>query len=162
MKLKQLRLLLAFFSVTTFTSLQAQESINAAGGNSLGNGGTVSYSFGQVATQTHASNTGSLAEGVQQVYEISVVTDIFDRNEIQLSVKAYPNPTTDKLILSMDVINPEDYSYQLYQMQGRLIESSPISSSKTSIAMQHLVPATYFVKVISGSRAIKTFKIIKR
>ncbi|WP_372934177.1 T9SS type A sorting domain-containing protein [Mariniphaga sediminis] len=162
MKKIQVKLKLLVLFVIVATAVQAQESVNTAGGNASGSGGTVSYSFGQVANQTHSGTTGSIAEGVQQPYEISVVTGTDELNAIQLNVEAYPNPTTDKLTLSIDAPNPDDFSYQLFEIQGRLIESNHVIGGKTSIVMQHLVPATYLLKVFSAQQPVKTFKIIKR
>ena len=84
------------------TGLQAQESINAKGGDASGSGGYMSYSVGQVAFQTHTGADGSIAEGAQQPYEISVITAIGKANGITLSIAAYPNPVSDYLILSID------------------------------------------------------------
>jgi hypothetical protein len=52
------------------TCLQAQEAIPASGGNGSGNGGSVSYSIGQVVDATYTGLSGSVAQGVQQPYEI--------------------------------------------------------------------------------------------
>ncbi|MGI6479933.1 MAG: T9SS type A sorting domain-containing protein [Salinivirgaceae bacterium] len=46
-------------------------------------------------------------------------------------------------------------------MNGKLLLNEKITGNQTSIVMSNLVPATYFVKVIQGSKEVKTFKIIK-
>lgn len=143
------------------TELQAQTAVTATGGNASGSGGSVSYSVGQVAYQTHTGTNGSVAEGVQQPYEISVVTAIEEAKGINLSVTAYPNPTNDYLTLSIDELDISNFSYQLYDMNGKLLQNEKITSNQTSITMSNLVPATYFVKVIKGNKEVKTFKIIK-
>ncbi len=52
-------------------------------------------------------------------------------------------------------------SYQLFDMQGKILKSKKITGKQTDIVMGNLVPATYFVKVIQRNKEIKTFKIIK-
>lgn len=158
MKLSVLFFLLGF----GLTGIQAQESINATGGNASGTGGSVSYSVGQVAYQTHTGANGSVAEGVQQPYEISVVTGIEEAKGINLSVTAYPNPTTDYLTLRIDEFDISNLSYQLYDMNGKLLQNEKITNNQTSIVMSNLVPATYLVNVTQSNKAIKTFKIIKK
>ncbi len=159
------------------TSLQAQESINASGGEATGSGGSVSYSVGQVVYQTHTGTNGSVAEGVQQPYEISVVTAIEEAKDINLSVTAYPNPTTDYLTLEVQEFELSNLHFQLYDMQGKLLQNEKITGNQTSIVMSNLAPATYFVKVVQGNKdvyhvksnevgtkqfnVVKTFKIIK-
>ncbi len=143
------------------TGLQAQESVNSTGGNSSGVDGSVSYSVGQVAYQAYTGTNSSVAQGVQQPYEISMVTGIEEAKGINLSVSAYPNPTTDYLTLSITEFEFSNLSYQLYDINGKLLKNKKITGNQTSIVMSNLVPAVYFVKVIQGKKEIKTFKIVK-
>lgn len=143
------------------TCLQAQESVNASGGNATGSGGSVAYSVGQVSYQNYNDPDASVAEGVHQPYEISVVTAIKEANGIILSVTAYPNPTTDYLTLRIDEFDTSDLSYQLYDIQGKLLQNEKITGNQTTIAMSTLGPATYFLKVVQGNKEVKTLKIIK-
>jgi hypothetical protein len=143
------------------TGLQAQTSINATGGNASGSGGSVSYSVGQVVYTTHTGTNGSVAEGVQKPFEISVVTGLEEAKGINLSVTAYPNPTTDFLQLKVESEKLKDLSYQLYDMTGKLLQNKKLTGTETQIDMSSYVPATYFVRVIAESKSIKEFKIIK-
>jgi len=161
MRHKKLKLSAVLLLGLGLTGLQAQTSINATGGNASGSGGSSSYSVGQVAYQTHTGTNGSVAQGVQQPFEISVVTAIEEAKGINLSVSAYPNPTTDYLTLEVKEFELSNMSFQLYDMSGKLLQSEKITGNQTSIVMSNLVPATYFVKVIQGNKEVKTFKIIK-
>jgi hypothetical protein len=145
----------------SFSIIMAQEVMPAAGGNASGDGGSVSYSIGQLTYQLHSGTSGSVAEGVQIPYEITVVTAIDEFPVIKLVVTAYPNPTTDYLILQVNDYAGSDLSYFLYDMQGKLLQQEIISDSHTSIYMGDLVPAVYFVKVVEPDREMKTFKIVK-
>ena len=161
MRHKRLKLSAVLLLGLGLTGLQAQTSVNATGGDASGSGGSVSYSVGQVVYTTHAGTSGSVAEGVQQPYEISVVTGLEEAQSINLSVSAYPNPTTDYLTLSIGEFDISNLSYQLYDMNGKLLQNAKITGNQTSIVMSNLVPANYFVKVIQGNKEVKTFKIIK-
>ena len=143
------------------TGLQAQESVNATGGNASGSGGTVAYSVGQVVYTTNTGANGSVAQGVQQPFEISVVLAIEEAQGINLSVSAYPNPTTDYLTLEVNEFELSNLNFQLYDISGKLLQNEKITGNQTSIVMSNLVPATYFVKVIQDNKEVKTFKIIK-
>jgi hypothetical protein len=111
---------------------------------------------------THTGTNVSVTEGVQQPYEISVVTAIEEANGINLSVAAYPNPTIDYLTLNIEEFELSKLSYQLYDMQGKLLQNEKITGNQTSIVMSNLVPTTYIVKVIQDNKGIKTFIIIKK
>jgi hypothetical protein len=161
MNKKTLQLCVAIFMLFGITSLQAQETIPVTGGNANGSGGSVSYTIGQTFYITNTGTNGSVAEGVQQPFEISVVIGIEEANGINLSVSAYPNPTTDLLQLKVESEKLKDLSFQLYDMQGKLLHSEKIVSNQTGIEMRNLVPATYFLKVIQGNKEVKEFKIIK-
>ena len=164
MKYKKLKFSALLLLGLGLTGLQAQESVNATGGNASGSGGTVAYSVGQVVYTTNIGTNGSVAQGVQQPYEISVVTGLEEAKGINLTVSAYPNPTTDYLTLEVDAsttLSIQSMAYQLYDMQGKLLQNEKITSNQASIVMSNLVPATYFVKVIQGNKEVKTFKIIK-
>ncbi|MCK3682847.1 T9SS type A sorting domain-containing protein [Maribellus sp. YY47] len=145
----------------SFSTVTAQESTNTAGGNASGGGGSVSYSVGQPVYHAYSATNGSVAEGVQQAFEISVVTAIEEAKTINLLVRAYPNPATDHLTLEVKNFKLSGLTFQLYDMNGRLLQNEKITESQTSISMGQLVPATYFVKVIQDTRDVKTFKIIK-
>jgi hypothetical protein len=161
MRHKRLQLSVIFLLVLGLTGLQAQESVNATGGNASGSGGSASYSVGQVVYTTNTGTNGSVAQGVQQPFEISIVTGIDEAKDINLSLTVYPNPTTDYLTLEVKDFELSTLHFQLYDMQGKLLQNEKITGTQTSIVMSNLVPATYFVKVIQGNKEVKTFKIIK-
>jgi hypothetical protein len=163
--------------------VKAQEIIPASGGEASGSGGTVCYTVGQLAYNMHTGANGSVREGVQQPYIVTDITGIDETNETGPAVSAYPNPTTDYLILQVDQNEIVNLSYQLLDINGRLLQNGEITGNKTSIVLNHLVPSTYFVKVIAKTQSVasqevrhvksnkvgakqfnvvKTFKIIKR
>jgi hypothetical protein len=102
MRHKKIKLSAVLLLGLGLTGLQAQTSVNATGGDASGGGGSVSYSVGQVVYTTNTGANGSVAQGVQQPFEISVVTGIEEAKGINLSVSAYPNPTTDYLELKVE------------------------------------------------------------
>lgn len=164
MRHKRLKLSAILLLGLGLTGLQAQTAVTATGGNASGSGGSVSYSVGQVFYTTNTRINGSVAQGVQQPFEISVVTGLEEAKEINLMVSAYPNPTTDFLNLKVDAsttLSIQSLSYQLYDMNCRLLETKKLEGNQTSIVMSNLVTATYFLKVIEGNKEVKTFKIIK-
>jgi hypothetical protein len=162
MKHKKLKLSVLLLLSLGITGLQGQVVIPAAGGNASGSGGSLSFTVGQVAYQTYTGTNGSVEQGVQQPYEISEVTAIEEAKGIGILVSIYPNPATDFLTMSIIEIDISDLSYQLYDMNGNLIQNEKITGNQTRIAMSKLVSATYFVKVIQKNKEVKTFKIIKK
>jgi len=143
------------------TCAHAQNAIPAIGGNASGNGGSVSYSIGQVVFTTITGFNGSIVQGVQQPIEVSLVSEIDDNPDILLQCSVYPNPTTDNLTLKFKNFKSENWTYQLYDISGNILEDKKIEGDETKIIFNNLAPAIYFLKVSSGRNEIKTFKLIK-
>ena len=162
MRYPRLKLAAVFLLCLGLTEVQAQATIPAAGGNASGSVGRVSYTLGQMVYTAHTGATGSVAQGVQQSYEISVETGL-EYTKINLVVSAYPNPTTDYLILTVKdfELSTLPLSFSLYDINGKLLQTEKIEGSETRIVMSGLVSNIYLVKVVQGNKEAKTFKIIK-
>ena len=141
--------------------LHAQQVITSAGGNATGIGGSASYSVGQIVYKTNSGSLGSISQGVQQPYEISIVSVFEQENGISLLLSSYPNPTTNSLTLKVVNYNSENLNYQLYDGIGRTLVESKIYKAETAIPMETLPAGSYFLKVSNGSIEMKTLKIIK-
>ena len=157
-KLKQLT---ALFFLLLNTVLTAQETFSSSGFNSNGNSGLISYSVGQVSVGFFTGNNGSLTHGVQQPYEIFSTTgdDILN---INLKLTAYPNPTIDKLFLSIENIQGKFFNYQLFNMQGKLLLIDKCENNKTHINLNEFPPNTYLLSISENNTVIKSFTIIKK
>lgn len=146
---------------TGATILHAQTSINSAGGDLTGSGGSMNYSIGQVAYTTNSGLNGSVAQGVQQPFEISVLTETEEAQDILLETAVYPNPAADYAILKMDGNSIENIRFRLYNLNGSILQNKKIESNETVIELNKYRSGTYFLKITRGNILIKTFKIIK-
>ena len=144
----------------SLTGVKAQQAFTAAGGATSGSGGTATYSVGQIVYTTNTGAGGSVAQGVQQPYEISIVLGVEDL-QISLNMKVYPNPTSDFLILNVGNFDLSTLHFELYEINGKLLESKKITSITETISLENLPSSTYFLKVTSKNEEVKIFKIIK-
>jgi hypothetical protein len=144
-----------------FNTALAQETATGTGGDATGTGGTSSYSVGQILYTTNTGTNGSINQGVQQPYEISIVTEIEEAKEISLSFSVYPNPTTDYLKINIGNYNPENLIYQLFDVNGKLIETNKISNNETRVEMNNSSRGIYFLKIFNNNNELKTFQIVK-
>jgi hypothetical protein len=143
------------------TTLQAQQTIATSGGNATGTGGTVSYTIGQVSYTTNKDGTGMVVQGVQQPYEVQVVTGLDEARGISLEISIYPNPASDFLKLKIESYTLENLSYQLYDINGNLLQNGEVVDKETVIKTSDLLPAAYFLRIRDNQKEVKTFKIIK-
>jgi hypothetical protein len=160
MKIEKIKIVVLFLLAFGLQTIQAQEAVIATGSDASGFGGTVAYSVGQIVYTTNTGTNGSVAQGVQQPFEISIVPGE-DGNSIELELTVYPNPTNNFLILNVGNSELSTLSYQLYDNIGKILKSRKMISSSETIGMVNLPSAIYFLKVSNNNKEVKTFKIIK-
>lgn len=144
--------------------LLAQSNVTTSGGDATGVGGTINYSIGQMAYTTHSGTGGTIAQGIQHPYEVLVISELNKAKDIHLSTKAYPNPTMNILTIQVSdiaTLGHESMSYQLYNLQGKLLQSKNLVGKSTDINMGIFQSASYIIKIIINGQTIKEFKIIK-
>jgi hypothetical protein len=142
--------------------MKAQTShqvLSASGGDATGSGGSVAYSVGQIVYTTSTGTTGSVAQGVEQAYEIYSVG--IKETTLNISLSVFPNPTSDFLTLKVEDYNNETLSFDLLDEQGKLILSEQITNQETQVAMSTLARGSYFINIVQANKKIQTFKIIK-
>jgi len=142
-------------------SVFGQEAFVAAGGESSGTG-VISYSIGQIAWSQNNGSSGFEIQGVQQPFEISILSILEDIHKPDLSLSAYPNPSSDYLYLNIYDLNSDNMSYQLLDVRGRQLKVQDIETAITTIPMSQVVPACYFLKVVDNRKVVEIFKIIKK
>lgn len=139
--------------------LYAQEVTPAAGGEATGITGTSSYSVGQTMYTTSTGANGSVSDGIQNNYKMTVlpVKDVITTIDFAL----YPNPTKNYLNLRIHDFANKNLSYQVYDLLGRLVLKEPILEKISAVNMTDFPEATYVLKIFSGKKLIKLIKIVK-
>lgn len=162
MKKKKSMLCFLFLSCLYFTVIQAQQAFPATGGNAKGSGGSASYTIGPIAYKFLEGVNGTVAQGVQQPYEISAVTAIYNTESISLEINVYPNPIIESVRLIVKSTDYTSLQYRLYNINGILLQDKMIESEENEISMESLSPAVYFLKVSKDNKEVKVFKIVKK
>lgn len=137
----------------------AQSNIVATGGEATGNGGSVSFSVGQIAVQSNGDGTTSISEGVQQPYEISV-SGVDNYPNITLNAVVYPNPTQGNLQLTMNNVQLNG-EVRAYDANGKYLFNKKIEGETTFFDLSDYAPGTYYLNLFSGKQMLKSFKVVK-
>jgi hypothetical protein len=145
----------------TQTGIYSQTAVPATGGNISDIGGTVSFTVGEVVYTKISNNNGIVSQGVQQTYEILDV-GIEDNANENISLSVFPNPSANELNLQINGSDYSNYSFQLSDLQGKILESGNISSNRTLLNLTDYPSAPYFIKILQENKVVKNFKIIKR
>ena len=136
--------------------IYSQEACTSACADATGIGGTVNFSVGQVGYTCEGTNI-SISQGVQQAKQIPFATIV----GINLRISIYPNPTTG--ILYVEVKN-NDYpglQFQLYDLNGKLLESKNAAANQTGFVMKYLAAGTYILQITENNKQVRSFKVIK-
>lgn len=160
MKPFYLKIYAALFCAFSAYSVQAQESVNATGGEATGNG-SVSFSVGIPVYTTVEGQNGSSAQGVQHPIEVFNV-GIEDSKEVSSFINVFPNPTTQWVTVSFVNANSSLYSYRIIDMKGQLIQKGEMTNSETPIDLSAYPVGTYFLQVDQENKTIDQFKLIKQ
>ncbi|WP_299210862.1 T9SS type A sorting domain-containing protein [uncultured Aquimarina sp.] len=152
------KVFLIIFS-TMLLEIAAQEAVVTLGAEITDVGGSISYTIGQIVYIPMSGTSGSIVPGVQQSVEINVL-DVDDIEKPDIEITVYPNPMHDHLIIELQTFKQE-FDYLLYDTLGREIKSNKIQEDKTVISLQDFPDGTYFLKVYSFNKTMRTFQIIK-
>ncbi len=160
------RQLLYVFLLAGLSGLHAQqlhEALPATGGTASGSGGIVSFTAGEVGfTTISEASSGTVAQGIQQAYEIYVVSGIEQDTKAGLAITVYPNPAEDQIILKVSGDIKTDYQVSLYNLKGELLRNNIMENNQSKISINKLPSAAYFLKVTEEGREIKTITFIKK
>ncbi len=156
------KILIVFCISLLSNILLAQSAIVPVGGTATGNGGTVTYTVGQVAVQRASGNNTFIIEGVQQPYEIQTV-GVDDYPAITLHAIVYPNPTQHfvQLRISNYEMPEGGLSAQLFDANGKFLQQYEVGSMETKMDLEQYPSATYQLRIMDGNKLLKTFKVVK-
>jgi hypothetical protein len=163
-------LLILFFSLkgiaqnNQVNSNDIMETIITSGNNATGSSGSVSYSIGQVFyTYIGVESVYNVAQGIQH-QELNKSENIEEAIESKAEVFVFPNPTADFVNVNLngfDLVTGQQ-SYQLYNLQGRLIKQNTINQIQSQISLNNLSPSIYVLRIYVNNKVLNTFKIIKQ
>lgn len=148
------------FIIYASSSVFGQRGAVTSGGSAIGTGGSVEYSIGQTNYTTLSSLSGTVTQGLQQPYEILIITGI-EHKDIDLKMSAYPNPASDFVVLNLSIINYSDCEYVLQNIEGKVLIKNPITNNENQISLSEYNNETFLLSVIRSNQIVKTFKILK-
>ena len=139
-------------------SLYSQSNTVSAGGDADGDNGSISYSIGQVVYTSAQGSNGNVNQGVQQPYDVGVVTGI---EEAGINLSVFPNPTAGMLTLNVAGEDASLLSYQLFDASGRLIDSNNKLNSTTTISLETYATGVYTLSVSRNNKQVKSFRVVR-
>lgn len=137
----------------------SQSNTVSSGGNASGIDGSISYTIGQIDYSNSINASGNINQGVQQPFEFFTISSGI--NELNaLGVSLYPNPTNEFIILNLNSVL-EKLSFQLTDMNGRVVSTGEIRNNETVIDARNYSAGEYHLSIIQKGTHIQSYKIIK-
>lgn len=152
------KLMLAMLLFTFFTN--AQTSVNSAGGDASSSDGSIAYSIGQVDFSNYSSASGEINLGVQQPFEILLLS--VHEAALNWEVTVFPNPTANQVYVQYEEFQSDALTYELLDVSGKLLLSGELKNGMHTIDMQHLSSSTYLLKLSDNQSILKTFRLVKQ
>lgn len=146
-------LFLLLISVTAYSQDMPQQHIGSAGDQHSNASASVSWTVGETVTATLSHTSVHLTQGFQQ--GSLRVSSLVEQDELEFSLKAYPNPVIDILILETD---EKQQIYQIINISGELVLNGKITDVLQEIDFTNLPPGVYLLSVDQK----QTHKIIKQ
>ena len=138
----------------------AQSGITAAGGDATGEGGTLSYSLGQVAYTTIQANNGLISQGVQQSFEIIPLFTV--QSDDDLFATLYPNPSANHVTVAWNRPIQEQMAVKVISATGQEMYQSTLTNQFSQLPLDALAAGVYFIYVRQDESLIQLFKFIKQ
>ncbi|HSD08157.1 T9SS type A sorting domain-containing protein [Flavobacterium sp.] len=137
------------------------ETIITSGSNATSSSGTVNYSIGQLFYMYVGETVYNVAQGVQHPKIPNIKNNSIDTKK---EIVVLNDPKTDYVTLNMKGFELEygQHSYQIYDLQGRILKDNIINSSETQINLNDFIRSIYLLRVYDNNKVLKTFKIIKQ
>lgn len=156
---KYYTLLLVSVSLAPFSQTLTPTVVGSSGDFYSGTAASLSWTLGEVVTDTYIGTNNQLTQGFQQPeIKFSIIEDL----AVEIILNLYPNPTTGAVSFEVKN-NTEVLNIQITDATGKLIYSEKyLPESTHQIDLSLYARGIYFMQLLTESdQKIKTVKIEK-
>jgi hypothetical protein len=161
--MKYLFYIICFFAITESCLAQTikPEIISTTGDYFKNTTNSLSWTLGECITETFSTSGYKFTQGFQQ--STYIVTSANEPTIPSVSIKVYPNPTSDKINISMrnERQGKLEYLIELYDLLGRKQYTGRFTNNLIELNMLSYPAGAYLLKISNGNQALQNFKIQK-
>jgi len=165
--MKKYLILICTFPFFFFAKSQSAspQVIATAGDYFVGTNMSLSWTLGELITETVTDGTYTLTQGFQQPhYNISSIEEPKNNNNPLGDINIYPNPVADQLNVSFKDMNQKHVTIALIDMNGKILIND-IAESTTSVkqlVMTNVAKGNYVLRFVTkDGKFTKSFKVVK-
>lgn len=139
------------------STIYSQEVISAQGESYSNANNTMDFTLGEIITETFSNGTNDLTQGFHQTLVAINSVEDFDVNFL---VTIFPNPSSDQITLNVEEY--EGLTFNLYNIQGVVLEKSLLTNNKTTIELSNFPKGIYLLALTKeDNQILKTYRLIK-
>ncbi len=162
--MKQLIFLFSFLTIGTIVNAQTadQNVIGSAGGYDTTNNIKVSWTVGEVVTETATNDNNTLTQGFQQTN--LTITQIKENliNTENFSINIYPNPAVHSVSMEVTAESVKGLKYELNDNKGKLLLKGKFSDKLEKIDFTNYQPSIYYIRIYNDKGTFTdTYKVVK-
>jgi hypothetical protein len=162
MATKLLLLALLLLSGSSYGQMIGPNLIGAGGDYFKNSNYSVEWAVGEICTETFQNQTyltQGLLQGSTSIVAANKEAEAIDETEYSI----YPNPTHDKLNISVKVSNTQitNVTIQIYDMLGKQVEERITENKDISISLSSYSEGIYIVHLLADGKKIGSKKIYK-
>ena len=139
----------------------AQQDVVTNGGDAKSEGGSFSYSVGQILVSQVEPPSGSWSEeaitinhGVQQFFIPNC------ENNQQVKITAFPNPSNGLVNIELSNWDDVEVSVAVFDVLGKSLLQQPLSKKRTQLNLSQLNSGIYLISIDNVCGSVSSFKLI--
>lgn len=141
------RLMFTILFCTIVISAKSQMILASAGDNFTNSEGVITWTIGEVITETFTNGNFVLTQGMQQKPHNVTETYVFSESMVKVIIS--PNPA--KYTLNIKNNSNTNLLASVYDMNSRIVISKKLTSNSENIDISNLKPGLYMVKITGKS-----------
>ena len=162
--MKQLIFLFSFLTIGAMVNAQSadQNVIGSAGGYDTTNNVKVSWTVGEVVTETATDGNNTLTQGFHQTN--LTITQIEEDliNTENFSINIYPNPAVHSVSMEVTAESVKGLKYELNDNNGKLLLKGNFLNKTEKIDFTIYQPSIYYIRIYNDKGTfVDTYKVVK-
>lgn len=139
--------------------VNSQQVVSNMGASLQNSSGSISFTLGEPVIATLSASDGIVTQGFHQTK--LTVTAIEENLGSPMSVKVFPNPTTNVLYVSLDCDEIRHIKLVLYDISGKILTAINADKDFMEVDFSGYLPGTYIIKIYKGRMTLGAYKIVK-
>lgn len=133
-------------------------------GDGVGTSGTENpsykYPWPSIGTYDVKLKAGNACYEDSVTKQVTITTTSINKVGDEIKINIYPNPLKDKGTIRLEGNLNSEYTFDLYDVNGKLIKTLTLTKGETTMNVSELVSGVYFYHIREGEHLLKNGKLL--